>query len=129
MLAVTAVLTILGFSVHDTIVVFDRVRENLRRLPVRQAGLPAGSVGRLGAPFPALVGQSIRETLVRSLNTTLKVVLALAAVWLLGGESTRMFSITLIIGISIGTYSSLFIASPLLVTWNRWDERRAGQAA
>ena len=113
MLAVTAVLTILGFSVHDTIVVFDRVRENLRR--------------RSGEPFPALVGQSIRETLVRSVNTSLTVALALAAVWLLGGESTRMFSITLIIGIIVGTYSSICIASPLLVTWRRWDERRAGK--
>ncbi|RJQ36747.1 protein translocase subunit SecF [Candidatus Parcubacteria bacterium] len=113
MLAVTAILTILGFSVHDTIVVFDRVRENLSRRP--------------GDEFSLLVARSVRETLVRSINTSLTVVLALGAVWLFGGQSTKMFSITLIIGIIAGTYSSICIASPLLVTWRRWDERRAGR--
>ena len=104
-LFVTAILTILGFSVHDTIVVFDRVRENLRR-----------EGARTGA-FPELVNQSVNETFTRSVNTSLTVVLALAAVYLFGGESTRVFSLTLMIGIIAGTYSSIFIASPLLATW------------
>lgn len=106
-LFVTAVLTILGFSVHDTIVVFDRIRENLKRPSFR-------------GDFEALVNQSVRETLVRSLNTSLTVILALAAVYFFGGVSTKVFSVTLIVGIVVGTYSSIFIASPLLVTWNNF---------
>ena len=105
-LFVTAILTILGFSVHDTIVVFDRIRENLKK---------RGFQGDFGA----LVNQSVRETLVRSINTSLTVVLAMAAVYLFGGATTRIFSLTLIIGIIAGTYSSIFIASPLLVTWHQ----------
>lgn len=103
-LFVTAVLTILGFSVHDTIVVFDRIRENLKK---------AGSA----YDFPALVNQSVNETFVRSLNTSLTVLIALGAVYLFGGATTKIFSLTLILGIIVGTYSSIFIASPLLVTW------------
>lgn len=106
-LFVTAVLTILGFSVHDTIVVFDRVRENLKK-----------SLGN--TDFAALVNQSVNETFTRSINTSLTVVLALAAVYFFGGESTKVFSLTLIVGIIVGTYSSIFIASPLLVTWRQW---------
>ncbi|MEK7465107.1 MAG: protein translocase subunit SecF [Patescibacteria group bacterium] len=110
-LFITAILTILGFSVHDTIVVFDRIRENLKH--------NAGTVD-----FAAIVGQSIRQTFTRSVNTSLTVLLALVAVLLAGGESTRAFSLTLIVGIVVGTYSSIFIASPLLVTWQRWSEGR-----
>lgn len=110
-LFVTAVLTILGFSVHDTIVVFDRIRENLKK---------AGNQ----VDFPALVNQSVNETIVRSINTSLTVLLALAAVYFFGGQSTRTFSLTLIIGIIAGTYSSIFIASPLLVTWHNFKRRQ-----
>lgn len=111
-LFVTAVLTILGFSVHDTIVVFDRVRENLKRENPRPE------------LFPEVVNRSVNETFTRSINTSLTVVLALAGVYLFGGESTRIFSLTLIIGIVIGTYSSIFIASPLLATWYLGDAKR-----
>lgn len=103
-LFVTAILTILGFSVHDTIVVFDRIRENLRKAPGH-------------GDFEGLVNASVLQTLGRSINTSFTVVLALAAVCLFGGASTRIFSGTLIVGIIIGTYSSIFIASPLLVAW------------
>lgn len=106
----TAVLTILGFSVHDTIVVFDRIRENLKREPGMKA-------------FGALVNQSVNETFVRSINTSLTVALALAAVNFFGGESTRVFSLTLLAGIITGTYSSIFIASPLLVSWHEFQTR------
>lgn len=110
-LFVTAILTILGFSVHDTIVVFDRIRENLKKSGKR-------------LDFATIVNQSVRETFVRSLNTSFTVVLALLAVYLFGGESTKVFSLTLIIGIVIGTYSSISIASPLLVTWQSMQKAK-----
>lgn len=111
-LFVTAVLTVLGFSVHDTIVVFDRIRENLRR--------------HAGQPFEDVVAMSVRETFVRSLNTSLTVILVLLALYLFGGVSTRSFILALLIGVGVGTYSSIFIASPLLVTWQRWSSRKRG---
>lgn len=101
---VTALLTVLGFSVHDTIVVFDRIRENLSR------------AGR--ASFEEVVNRSVNETLARSINTSLTTLLVLFAVYFLGGESIRNFVLTMIIGISVGVYSSIFIASPLLVSWH-----------
>ncbi len=107
-LFVTAILTILGFSVHDTIVVFDRIRENLKKKNERGSG------------FGDLVNLSVNQTMVRSLNTSLTVILALAAVYFFGGDATRAFSLTLIIGIVAGTYSSIFIASPILVSWHDW---------
>lgn len=103
LLFVTALLTILGFSVHDTIVVFDRVRENLRKW------------GR--GTFEELVNQSVNETIRRSINTSLTVILTLFAIYFVGGESTKDFALALIIGIFAGTYSSIFIASTLLVWW------------
>lgn len=109
MLFVTALLTILGFSVHDTIVVFDRVREHLRR----------GSA----SDFAILVNQSVNETLVRSINTSLTVVLVLGAILFFGGSSTFYFVLALLIGVVVGTYSSIFIASPLLVTIERFWRR------
>lgn len=104
-LFITALLTVLGFSVHDTIVVFDRIRENL------QGGKSAES-------FPAVVNRSINETLVRSLMTSFTVLMALFAIFFLGGASTKYFALALIIGITFGTYSSIFVASPILVMWN-----------
>ena len=102
-LFVTALLTVLGFSVHDTIVVFDRIRENLRN---------NGSKNN----FETVVGASVSQTIGRSINTSLTVILVLLAIFFLGGESTKYFSLALLIGVAIGTYSSIFLASPLLVT-------------
>lgn len=110
-LFITALLTILGFSVHDTIVVFDRIRENLHT---------PKAAGR----FAEVVNASVNQTFGRSVNTSLTVILALSAVYFFGGESTRVLSLALIIGILVGTYSSVFIASPLLVSWHQFEEQR-----
>jgi len=107
---VTALLTIIGFSVHDTIVVYDRIREKLMR---------EGS-----GDFEKMVNESINETLVRSLGTSFTVLLVLFAMYLIGESSTKNFVLALIIGISFGTYSSMCFASPLLVDWQRWREKR-----
>ncbi len=109
-LFVTAMLTVIGFSVHDTIVVFDRIRENR----VRHAG----------EPFSAIVNHSLLQTLGRSLNTSLTVVITLTAMLLFGGEAIRTFVLALLIGIVSGTYSSIFNASALLVSWHEWADRR-----
>ncbi|HSX41251.1 MAG TPA: protein translocase subunit SecF [Candidatus Saccharimonadales bacterium] len=109
-LFVTAVLTVIGFSVHDTIVVFDRIRENLRR--------ERGSFGQI-------VNQSINETLARSLNTSMTVLLTLLALYLFGGETIRLFVLALLIGIASGTYSSILNAAPLLVTWQTFRSKRS----
>lgn len=109
-LFVTAMLTVIGFSVHDTIVVFDRVRENR----IRHAG----------EPFAAIVNHSLLQTLGRSINTSLTVVITLTALLLFGGDAIRTFVLALLIGIVSGTYSSIFNASALLVDWHGWDERR-----
>jgi preprotein translocase subunit SecF len=102
-LFVTAVLTVIGFSVHDTIVVFDRIRENLRR----QKG-----------SFEEIVNASILETVARSLNTSVTVILTLLALFLFGGQSIRNFVLALLIGVASGTYSSIFNASQLLVSYH-----------
>jgi preprotein translocase subunit SecF len=108
---VTAMLTVLGFSVHDTIVVFDRIRENLKVYA--------------GQPIEFVINHSITQTIVRSLNTSLTVLFVLLAMLLFGGESIRYFVLALFIGIIAGTYSSIFVASPLLVLWQKWSARRA----
>jgi preprotein translocase subunit SecF len=113
-LFVTALLVILGFSVHDTIVVFDRVRENLHK----------NEEFKEGKDFDEVVGKSIEETIVRSLNTSLTTLLAILALFVFGPESVRNFSLILIIGIAVGTYSSIFIGSPLLVTIQKYKETR-----
>ncbi len=109
-LFVTAVLTVIGFSVHDTIVVFDRIRENLLRTS--------------GVAFPQIVNNSILQTLTRSLNTSLTAILVLFTLLLFGGDTIRWFVVALLIGIASGTYSSIFNASPLLVLWHEWDQKR-----
>jgi preprotein translocase subunit SecF len=109
-LFVTAMLTVIGFSVHDTIVVFDRVRENRQR--------------HAGEPFPAIVNHSILQTLGRSINTSMTVVITLSALLLFGPSSINNFILALLIGIVSGTYSSIFVASPILVDWHGWDDRR-----
>jgi preprotein translocase subunit SecF len=103
---VAAVLTILGYSISDTVVVFDRTRENLSH--------------RTGEAFPTVVEKSIRQTFVRSVNTSMTTLLALTAIFFFGGESTQPFALALIIGIAVGTYSSIFFASPALVAWEEW---------
>lgn len=100
------ILTILGFSVHDTIVVFDRIRENILKSPSNIV-------------FEKIVNDSINQTLGRSLNTSLTAVLVLLALATIGGGSIKSFIITLLAGIIIGTYSSIFVGSPLLVTWTK----------
>ncbi|MGZ6300299.1 MAG: protein translocase subunit SecF, partial [Candidatus Limnocylindria bacterium] len=113
-LFVTALLTIIGFSVHDTIVVFDRIRENR----VRHAG----------EPFGAIVNHSILQTLGRSINTSLTVVVTLTALLLLGPATIRTFTLALLIGVISGTYSSIFNASQLLAAWYEWDAERKQRA-
>lgn len=109
-LFITAILTVLGFSVHDTIVVFDRIRENLKK-----------GIGKI---FDETVGMSLRQTMVRSINTSFTVLLVLFALFFFGGETTKYFSLALIIGVAIGTYSSIFLASPLLVTLHKFQNRK-----
>lgn len=109
-LFITAVLTIMGFSVHDTIVVFDRIRENLLR-------------NVSNSSFDEVVNRSFNETLARSLNTSVTVVLVLFALLLFGGESIRWFIVAFLVGIITGTYSSIFIASAVLVEWYKADQR------
>jgi preprotein translocase subunit SecF len=113
-LFVTALLTVLGFSVHDTIVVFDRIRENLKR--------------EAGQSLEYIVNHSINQTIVRSLNTSLTVVFVLLALFLFGGPTIKYFVLALLIGIVAGTYSSIFVASPLLVLWQRWQARKGLKA-
>ena len=114
-LFVTALLVVLGFSVHDTIVVFDRVRENLR----------VSHEVRDRKDFATIVGDSIEQTFVRSINTSLTTVIALVVLYFVGPEITKHFSLALLIGIVAGTYSSIFIGSPLLVTVEKWQKRQA----
>jgi preprotein translocase subunit SecF len=114
-LFVTAMLTVIGFSVHDTIVVFDRIRENKAR--------------HLGEPFDQIVNHSILQTFGRSITTSLTVVITLLALFLFGGAAISDFILALLIGIVIGTYSSIFVASPLLVDWTAWEDRRHGRLA
>ncbi len=114
-LFVTAMLTVIGFSVHDTIVVFDRIRENRAR--------------HAGEPFAVIVNHSLLQTFGRSITTSFTVVLTLATLLLFGGSATSQFVLALLIGIISGTYSSIFNASPLLVVWQEWEDRRRGRLA
>jgi preprotein translocase SecF subunit len=106
-LFITALLTVVGFSVHDTIVVFDRIRENLQR--------------RSSETFEQVVNASLIQTMSRSLNTSLTVIFTLSALTLFGGVTVRTFTLTLLIGIISGTYSSIFNASMLLVIWEKGE--------
>lgn len=119
-LFLTALLTVIGFSVHDSIVVFDRIREN--------------STKYRRMPYETLVNQSIVQTLARSINTQLTVMFTLLALSIFGGETIRHFVITLLIGVFSGTYSSIFNAAPILVVWENqewrtWFRRGSGAAA
>jgi preprotein translocase subunit SecF len=110
-LFITAMLTVIGFSVHDTIVVFDRIRENLNKLPKSMS-------------FESVVNFSLVETLNRSIATSMTVLITLLALYLLGGESIKNFVLAMLIGIFSGTYSSIFTASPLLVLWEEFNDKR-----
>jgi preprotein translocase subunit SecF len=102
-MTVVAALTVLGFSVHDTIVVYDRVRENMIKHPQNSIAVNCNN--------------AINQTIARSLNTSLTVILVLVAMLLLGGATIKPFILMLTLGIAVGTYSSVFIATPLLVWW------------
>lgn len=107
---IAALLTILGYSVNDTIVVFDRIRENLLR--------------HYENNLEEIINKSTNESITRSINTSLTTIIILLAIFFFGGESVKIFSLALIIGIAIGTYSSLFLASPLLVTLQQYTQKR-----
>lgn len=104
-LFVTAILTVLGFSVHDTIVVFDRIRENLKFYSKK-------------ATYDEIVNASVNQTLARSINTSLTTLITLGALYFFGGVTTKDFVLVMILGIAIGTYSSIFFASTLVALWN-----------
>ncbi len=127
-LFVTALLTILGYSVNDTIVIFDRVREKLiqHRTEIRTKVREPGGLEReevthtLNKPFAEIVGMAVRDTMARSINTSLTVLLALIALYFFGSAVTQTFTLILIAGVIAGAYSSIFIASPMLV----WYEEK-----
>lgn len=110
-LFVTAVLTVIGFSVHDTIVVFDRVRENLRYYSKKMS-------------FGEIVNFSVNQTLARSINTSLTTLLTLFALYFFGGVTTKNFVLAMILGIAIGTYSSIFFCTVLV---DIWEEKKMGK--
>ncbi len=112
MLFVVALLTILGLSVNDTIVIFDRIRENIGR-----------NVNGTKT-FQTVVGESLKQTYARSFNTSLSVIIVLLALVLFGPESTKMFALTLTFGMFFGTYSSIFLASPLIVQMYEWQKNK-----
>jgi preprotein translocase subunit SecF len=106
---VVALLTVLGYSINNTVVVFDRIRENILR--------------KVGKDYQETVDASLNQTLARSINTSLTTLFVLVAIFFFGGETLKYFSLMLILGIVAGTYSSLFLASPLLVAWLRLTKR------
>lgn len=111
---ITALLTVIGFSIHDTIVVFDRIREKLQTS---------------SSDFADIAEQSVQEVLVRSLNTSLVIIMVLLALFLFGGISTRYFVLALLLGMVSGTYSSIFIAAPLVVSWHKSAQKRQAKPA
>lgn len=126
---VAALLTILGYSVNNTIVIFDRTRENLLR-PGRPAGGPGQHlfsekkrIGSAQVSFKEIVNQSINQSISRCINTALTTLFVLLAIFFFGGESIRYFVLALMTGLVVGTYSSIFIASPLIVTWEGVKKR------
>ncbi len=106
---IAAILTIMGYSINDTIVVFDRIRENIQKT---------------SGTFEEIVERSLKQTMLRSFYTSVTTLLTLTAVFVFGGDSIKEFALALIVGIATGTYSSIFIASPLLVTWYRFEQNR-----
>jgi preprotein translocase subunit SecF len=131
-LFVMAILAVLGYSVNDTIVVFDRVRENLKanRTEEKVTVIEPGGVKReevtytLTKPYSEIVGSAVSQSMGRSINTSLTTAVVLATLYFLGGTLTQTFSLILLVGVVAGTYSSLCIASPLLVAYNDWQESK-----
>ncbi len=111
---IAALLTVVGYSINDSVVIFDRLRENLRN--------------RRKEPFEKVVNDSLLETMSRSINTGLTVLIMLFVLLMFGGESIYNFTLAMLIGIASGLYSSIFNASMVLVAWHRWDENRAARA-
>ena len=108
---VAAILTIIGYSINDTIVIFDRIRENLQ-------------FRKKDESFESVVNLSILQTMRRSLNTSITTVLAILALYFVGGPAIKEFCLALIIGVTAGSYSSIFVASPLWVVWRNWEEKK-----
>jgi preprotein translocase subunit SecF len=117
-LFVVGLLTILGVSINDTIVVFDRIRENLH----------TNETKHIKEDFAHVVGKSINQTFVRSIMTSVTVLIALGALYLFGPEATHTLSIAMFLGMFFGTYSSIFLASPLLVVWNDYKMKKAANS-
>jgi preprotein translocase subunit SecF len=110
---VAAFLTLVGYSVNDTVVVFDRIRENREK--------------NRRAPLAELVNHSINQTLSRTILTSLLTFVVVVVLFFLGGEVLRGFSFVMIVGIIVGTYSSIFVAAPLVIVWEEWRQKRAAQ--
>ena len=110
---IAALLTVLGFSVHDTIVIFDRIRENILRQGMAQ--------------FEETINWSLNQTLGRSLSTVFSTLIVLISIFFFGGQTLKYFALALIVGITSGAYSSIFIASPILVSWYKWDLKKASK--
>lgn len=113
---IAAILTIVGFSIHDNIIIFDRIRDNLKHTKLKTV-----------QDVEDVVNTSIRSTLVRSINTVLTVLVTALALYIFGGESIKNFTMALLIGLSFGAYSSIFIASQLWVQWREFDLKRSGK--
>jgi preprotein translocase subunit SecF len=131
-LFVMALLAVLGYSVNDTIVIFDRVRENLikNRTEKRTKHTEPGGIVRedvvytLTAPYATIVGSAVSETMARSINTSLTTMVALVALYIFGGDVTESFALILIAGVFAGAYSSICIASPLVVAYEEWKSSK-----
>ena len=131
-LFITVLLTILGYSVNDTIVIFDRVRDKLKQHRTEQQRTVNGIGGvkitettyALAKPFSAIVGQAVDETMARSINTSMTVLLALIALYFFGSSVTQNFILILMVGVVAGAYSSIFIANPMLVLYEEWHTKK-----
>ncbi len=126
-LFISAILTVIGFSVHDTIVVFDRIRENAKYVGSKTVDPKTGVEGR--KTFGDVANDSVNQTLARSIYTSLTVIIPLTCLYLLGGVTTRDFVLAMLIGIISGTYSSIFNASCLLVMWREIRQKRRVKTA
>lgn len=131
-LFVMALLAVLGYSVNDTIVIFDRVRENLKlnRTETKKKIVEPGGIAReeitytLTKPYAEIVGAAVSQSMGRSINTSLTTMIVLVTLYFLGGSLTQIFALILLVGVVAGTYSSICIASPLLVAYNDWQEKK-----
>jgi preprotein translocase subunit SecF len=130
-LFVMAILAVLGYSVNDTLVIFDRVRENLiknrteRKIKQNVAGMIKEEIEyTITKPFDEIVGEAVKDTMARSINTSFTTLLTLTALYFIGGTVTQTFALVLMAGVIAGTYSSIFFANPLLVAYAKWQEKK-----